>query len=136
MSAEFVDTNVLIYAHDGGAGRKQEASIELIGRLFEERSGALSTQVLAEFYSAATKKLSMPSQEAEQAVADLGGWIIHRPNHADLLSAARLHRRYGMAWWEALMLRSAQALGCRLLWSEDFSDGQRFGAVTVRNPFR
>jgi predicted nucleic acid-binding protein len=135
MSVEFVDTNVLVYAHDGGAGGKHERSVELLSRLFEDGAGALSIQVLAEFYAAATKKLAMSSQEAEEVLADLGSWTIHRPGHEDLLDAARLQRRYRIAWWDALVVNSAIELGCRVLWSEDLADGQRYGAVTVRNPF-
>jgi predicted nucleic acid-binding protein len=136
MSVEFVDTNILVYAHDGGAGAKHDQSVELLRRLTEDGSGALSIQVLAEFYVTATKKLGMTSQEAEEVLADLGGWIIHRPAHADLLRAARLHRRYVISWWDALIVNSAAELGCRLLWTEDLSDGRRYGSVTARNPFR
>ncbi|MGA3041165.1 MAG: PIN domain-containing protein [Bryobacteraceae bacterium] len=136
MSVEFVDTNILVYAHDGAAGAKHDRSVELLRRLLEEGSGALSIQVLAEFYVTATKKLGMSSQEAEEVLLDLGGWIIHRPTHADLLRAVRLHRRHGVSWWDALILNSAAELGCRVLWTEDISDGQRYGSVTARNPFR
>jgi predicted nucleic acid-binding protein len=136
MSVEFVDTNVFVYAHDGGAGAKHDQSVELLRRLAEDGSGALSIQVLAEFYVTATKKLGMASQEAEEVLADLGGWIIHRPTHADLARAARLQRRYRISWWDALILNSAAELGCHLLWTEDLSDGQRYGIVTARNPFR
>jgi predicted nucleic acid-binding protein len=136
MSVEFVDTNILVYAHDGGAGAKHDQSKELLRRLVEDGNGALSIQVLAEFYVTATRKLGMPSQEAEEVLTDLGGWIIHRPAHADLLRAAHLHRRYGVSWWDALILNSAAELGCRLLWTEDLSNGQRYGTVTARSPFR
>jgi len=135
MSVEFVDTNVLIYAHDGGAGKKHDRSVQLLSRLVEDGAGALSIQVLAEFYAAATKKLGISSQEAEEILADLGGWIIHRPGHADLLRAARFQRRYKISWWDALVVNSAVELGCGVLWSEDLADGQRYGSVTVRNPF-
>jgi len=136
MSAEFVDTNILIYAHDGGAGSKHEQAVELLERLFDDRSGALSTQVLCEFYAAATKKLSMTSQEAEAVLSDLANWTVHRPAHADLLKAARLHRRYQIGWWDALIVQSATDLDCSVLWTEDLHDGQRYGAVTARDPFR
>ena len=135
MSVEFVDTNVLLYAHDGGAGKKHERSVRLLSRLVEDGAGAISIQVLAEFYAAATKKLGISSQEAEEILADLGGWIIHRPGHADLLRAARFQRRYKISWWDALVVNSAVELGCGVLWSEDLADGQRYGSVTVRNPF-
>jgi len=133
MSADFIDTNVLVYAHDGGAGHKHTKAVELLARLFEEGNGALSTQVLSEFYSVATRKLAMKSEEAEAVIADLAGWTIHRPGHADLLRAAQLHRRHKLAWWDALILNSAIELGCSVLWSEDLAG--RYGSVTVQNPF-
>ena len=136
MSGEFVDTNLLIYSHDGGAGTKHDKAVDLLERLCEEGTGALSTQVLVEFYSAATRKLGMSSAEAEAVMHDLGGWSIHRPAHADLLKAAQLQRRHKLAWWDALILIGAIELDCTVLWTEDFSDGQRFGKLTIRNPFR
>ncbi len=134
MSVEFIDTNVLVYAHDGGAGRKHDKAVDLLARLFEDGTGALSIQVLSEFYSVAIRKLAMKSEEAEAAIADLASWTTHRPAHADLLRAARLHRRYQLGWWDALILNSAIELGCVVLWSEDLS-AQRYGALAVRNPF-
>jgi predicted nucleic acid-binding protein len=136
MSGEFLDTNVIVYAHTQTAGPKHGAAVALLQRLLEERSGALSVQVLSEFYSAATKKFAMTSQTAEEILADFAPWTIHRPGHADLLRAAALQRRYKMSWWDALIVNSAIELECATLWSEDLSHGQRFGSVTARNPFR
>lgn len=136
MSVEFVDTNILVYAHDGGAGAKHAKAVELLERLFDDGVGCLSIQVFAEFYSAATRKLGMGSEEAEQTIRDLSGWTIHAPTHADLVKAAALHRRHKLAWWDALVVNSAIELGCSVLWSEDLADGRRFGGTTVRDPFR
>jgi len=136
MSAEFVDTNVFIYAHDGSAAAKHQKSVALLERLFDDGNGAISIQVLAEFYAAATRKLRMSAMEAEEVVQDLGGWMLHRTSHADLLSASRLRQRHQISWWDALILNSAIELGCTVLWSEDFSHGQNYGGVTARNPFR
>jgi predicted nucleic acid-binding protein len=136
MNAEFVDTNILVYAHDGGAGHKHSRSVELLTRLFEDQTGALSVQVLAEFYSVAMKKLGMRPEQAEEAIADLGGWTIHRPSHADVIRASRLYRRYKLGWWDAMVVNSAVELGCGTIWSEDLSDRQRYSTTVVRNPFR
>jgi predicted nucleic acid-binding protein len=135
MSVEFVDTNILVYAHEGGAGVKHDQAVELIARLFDEQAGAVSIQVLSEFYITATKKLGMKSEEAEEAIADLGSWTIHRPSHGDVVRACHLHRRHKVNWWDALIIYSASELGCDVLWSEDLATGQRYGAVTVQNPF-
>jgi predicted nucleic acid-binding protein len=135
MSAEFVDTNIFIYAHDSSAGQKRDKARALIARLFEDGDGAISTQVLSEFYSIATKKLSMNSQVAEAIVSDLRVWTLHRATHADIIAAIQLQRRYAISWWDALIVNSAIELGCRVLWSEDLSHGQQYGPITLRNPF-
>ncbi len=136
MSVEFVDTNIFVYAHEGGAGIKHRKAVDLLARLFEEHAGAISVQVLAEFYVTATKKLGMKSEEAEEAIADLKNWNIHRPGHDDVLRACRIHRQHKVSWWDALIINSAVELGCDLLWSEDLAAGQRYGSATVRNPFK
>lgn len=135
MSVEFVDTNIFVYAHEGGAGSKHRKAVDLLARLFEEQAGAVSIQVLTEFYLTATKKLLMKSQEAEEVIADLGSWTIHRPTHADVLRACRIHRQHKVSWWDALIVNSATELGCDVLWSEDLAAGQRYGTTTIRNPF-
>ncbi len=103
--------------------------------MFEEGTGALSIQILSEFYAVATKKLHMAAVEAEEVIDDLRSWTIHRPAHADLLQASRLCQRFKIQWWDALIVNSAVELGCSTLWSEDLSSKQFFGSVIVRNPF-
>ena len=117
------------------AVRSDTRNVEHLAILLASDAGAVSTQVLAEFYSAATRKLKMPSQKAENVIADMHLWTIHRPEHADLVLAARLERRHKISWWDALIVQSAGALGCNVLWSEDLSAGQRYGTVIARNLF-
>ena len=84
MSVEFVDTKVLVYAHDRGMGPKQDRAIELMARLSANSIGAISVQVLVEFYSVATRKFGMTSRDAEDVIKDLSAWMtIHRPEPAD-----------------------------------------------------
>ncbi|MBV8844467.1 MAG: PIN domain-containing protein [Bryobacterales bacterium] len=136
MPLEFVDTNILIYAHDGGAGAKHTISEALIERLNQSSEGAVSTHILAEFYLVATKKIRRREEDIAAIVADFGAWTVHRLAHSDLLAAMQLHRRYKISWCDALVLQSAHALGCEILWTEDLSHGQRYGSLIVRNPFR
>lgn len=133
---EFVDTNVLIYAHDQSAGKKRVAAEQLLARLWDQANGCLSLQVLVEFYSAATAKLSLPGKLAEDIITDLSGWTIHRLSYDDVIAASQMHRRHKLHWRDALMLQSALAMGCSILWTEDLSHGQTFGSLTIRNPFR
>jgi predicted nucleic acid-binding protein len=135
MNAEFVDTNILIYAHHRRAGPKHNQAVTLLARLFEEGCGALSVQVLSEFYSVITKKYGFASETAEEQISDLACWMIHSPRHSDLLRAAQLQRGFQISWWDALIVNSAIQLGCTTLWTEDLNHGQQFSSVTVRNPF-
>ena len=132
---EFVDTNILIYAFDQTAGTKRDAAAALLTRLWSERAGCLSLQVLQEFYVTTTRKLSLPPGEALVQVERLGKWTVHRPGVADILLAIQLHRAKKVSFWDAMILRSAMASGCHLLWSEDLTDGQRWDGLVVRNPF-
>jgi predicted nucleic acid-binding protein len=135
MSGEFVDTNVLLYAYDRGAGRKQSLAIELLTRLDQLSGGFISTQVLVEFYSAGTRKQRMQPAEAEDIISSFSRWNIHSPVHADLIRASRLHREHQISLWDALIVTSALEMGCTSLWTEDLQDGQKFESLTVRNPF-
>src|SRR5436190_1563977 len=110
MSIEFVDTNVLIYAHDSMGGTKQETAARLLAHLSEDQNGALSIQVLAEFYSAATRMLQIKPETAAEAIGDFGNWRIHSLSLGDLIKAAHLQRRHQISWWDALLIVSAQQL--------------------------
>lgn len=132
----FVDTNVLIYAHDRSAGEKHAAARELLRSLWAEGGGCVSLQVLQEFFVNITRKVPrpLPSSEAADIVADLSAWTVHSPSTDDLLDAIRLSQRYDVAFWDAMILVSAGALGCEVVWSEDLNPGQRYGNVAVENP--
>jgi predicted nucleic acid-binding protein len=132
---EFIDTNILIYAFDQTAGPKRTIAAALVERLWMERSGCLSIQVLQEFYVTATRKLTMPAKDAAAQVQHFAKWTIFRPDADDVALAIQLHRETKISFWDAMILRSAMASGCSRLWSEDLSSGQRWKSVTVQNPF-
>jgi predicted nucleic acid-binding protein len=137
MSVEFVDTNVLVYAHDSGAGPKRKAGRDLLLRLMETGSGAISTQVLSEFLVTVTRKIPKPltTRTAIDIVEDLATMTVVQPAVADLVAAATLAEEHHIHFWDALIIRSAQVAGANTLWSEDLSAGQDFDGVVVRNPF-
>ena len=140
MSAEpgriFVDTNILVYAHDRSAGEKHHRAKELIRMLWDSGGGCLSVQVLQEFYVNVTRKVPQPlgSSTAAAIVADLAAWELHCPSSADVQDAIRLEQRYGLSFWDAMILSSAQALGCSVVWSEDLNPGQDYAGVRVLDP--
>ena len=134
---QFVDTNVLIYAHDPSAGKKHKRARQLLAELWENQSGCLSIQILQEFYVNVTQKVPHPlaPEVAGQIISDLAVWHIHQPGVSDVLDAIRLQSRYQLAFWDAMMLASAAALGCKIVWSEDLNPAQPYDQVSVSNPF-
>lgn len=134
---EFVDTNVFVYAYDGGAGAKSERARELIVGLWRSGQGCLSLQVLQELYVTLTRKVPKPmaAAGASALIEDLSRWTLHEPVRADVLAAIDLHRKKRISFWDALILQSARQLGCQTIWSEDLNAGQVFGAMRVRSPF-
>jgi len=137
MSGEFVDTNILVYAHDAGAGRKREIASSLLLRLLEEKSGRLSVQVLMEFYTTVTKKIAAPlsSGKASEIVSDLTTWQAYAPVAMDVLKAIEISEGYKISFWDAMIVRAASALGASVIWSEDLKDGRVYEGVIVKNPF-
>lgn len=134
---QFVDTNVLIYAHDLSSGQKHTEARGLIQELWHSGEGCLSVQVLQEFYVNVTQKVAKPlaPEVAAQIIADLSVWQIHRPGVEDVLDAIRLQARYQLSFWDAMIVASAIQLGCQTLWSEDLNPGQVYDQVTVQSPF-
>jgi predicted nucleic acid-binding protein len=137
MSAEFVDTNVVVYAHDLSAGPKQQAASNLLMGLAERREGVLSTQVLMELAVTLTRKIPHPLNALHTAeiVQDLGQWRVYRPGVADIVEALYLSEEAQIHFWDAMVLRAAAASGCSVLWSEDLNAGQTYQGVVVKNPF-
>ena len=139
MSAElFVDSNVLVYAHDVGAGRKHEVARELTRLLWRERSGVLSTQVLQELYVNVRRKAEQPvsRDEAIALIEDYRRWKVVVNSEHSIVEAIRIEDRFGLAFWDALILQAAQSSGAGTLYTEDLNHGQRYGLVEVINPFR
>jgi predicted nucleic acid-binding protein len=133
----FVDSNILIYAHDRRAGPKHVRSQELIHRLWDERRGVLSTQVLQEFYVNARRKSLQPVNwyELRETVRDFLGWevVINAPE--SILRAMDIEDRCQLSFWDALIVQAAESAGCEVIYSEDFSHGQEYEGVLVANPF-
>jgi|SRR5579875_1320751 predicted nucleic acid-binding protein len=133
----FVDSNVLVYAHDATAGDKRDRAHALLAELWESREGCLSVQVLQEFFVTVTRKIPKPldTDSAAQAIADFSRWRVHSPDASDVLGAIDIHRRQKISFWDGMIVRSAARLGCAKLYSEDLSPGQDYEGVEVRNPF-
>ena len=133
----FVDTNILLYAHDRKAGKKQAVAAQLLAGLWESREGILSPQVLQEFLVNAVRKLKDPLAlaQARDIVRTYSVWVVRDTGVDDILRAAELMELTGLTLWDCLILASAEAANATVLYSEDLQHGQEVAGLTVRNPF-
>ena len=133
----FVDTNILIYAHDVSAGLKHRLANELLQRVWNDANGAISTQVLQEFAFNVRRKPARPlSNDSLLRVIDQYlQWHVVVNGPTSVAEAVGLETRYQVSFWDALILCAAQIANASTLYSEDFSHGQRYGTVRVVNPF-
>jgi len=134
----FVDTNILVYAHDDSAGAKRDQARALVEQLWESRDGCLSVQVLQEFFVIVTRKIAKPlgADTAKEIIADLSRWHMHVPAADGVLGAIGIHQRTGISVWDAMIVRSAAEMGCAVLYSEDLNAGQEYSGVLAENPFQ
>jgi predicted nucleic acid-binding protein len=132
----FVDTNILMYAHDASAGAKHERARTLVEELWRDRSGVVSTQVLQELSVNLRRKAGQPLEvkATREIVADYLTWQVIVNDGESILEALDLEARYRISFWDALVLQAAQASGAEVMYSEDLSDGQMYGSVRVVNP--
>ena len=134
----FVDTNIIVYSKDATEPEKQPIAAQWMERLWIERSGRISTQVLNEYYVTVTRKLDpgLPPKEAWRYMEALFIW---QPVPLDIpvLQKARvIERRYGVSWWDALIIGAALVSQCNMILSEDMQDGMKYDRAVIQNPFR
>ncbi|MGB7847855.1 MAG: PIN domain-containing protein [Candidatus Acidiferrum sp.] len=131
----FVDTNVLLYSVDQTDPEKQERAKAWCDWLWKTRRGRLSFQVLQEFYFNVWRRWPVAKGTARLQIADLLSW---KPLPADgelLHFAWRLQDRFGLSFWDSLIVAAAKASLCRILLSEDFQSGQNIDGLLVVDPF-
>ena len=132
----FVDTNILIYAHDRSQGIKHERARQLIERLWNSGQGVLSTQVLQELCLNLRRKVANPVSvdEVRRVIRDYLSWQIVVNTPEAVLQALEIEVRYKISFWDALILQAAEHCGAAVLYSEDLAGKQRYGTVRVVNP--
>ncbi len=133
----FFDTNVLIYSisRDPAEATKRERALALL----ERDDGALSIQVLQEFYVQATRPTRPHRVPHEIAVDLLTGWSRFRVQDmtlAILNAALEISAAHRFSYWDSAIIAAARALGCRELYTEDMSHGREVEGVLIINPFR
>jgi predicted nucleic acid-binding protein len=133
----FVDTNILMYAHDVSAGEKHGRAKALVEALWRDRSGVISTQVLQELTVNLRRKAGRPldAKATSEIISDYLTWQIVVNGAESILEALDIESTYQISFWDALVIQAAQAAGAHILYSEDLSHGQVYGAARVVNPF-
>ena len=134
----FVDTNILMYAHDASTGAKHERAKALVEELWRDRTGVVSTQVLQELAVNLRRKVRRPldAKAVRDIIADYLTWQVIVNGGDSILEAIDLESRHQISFWDALVVQAAQVSGAEILYSEDLSDGQTYGSVRVINPLR
>jgi predicted nucleic acid-binding protein len=133
----FVDTNILVHAHDGRDPRKQRIARIVLTQLWDDRSGIVSTQVLQEFYvvASAPQKLGMPASQARELIELYSTWPVVLIEPALVLNASRLHERQSVSFWDALIVEAARVGGAARILSEDFLGGGAIDDIAIVDPF-
>lgn len=134
----FVDTNVLVYAHDLDAGTKYEVAGRLLRDLWKSEIGIISTQVLQEFYVNVRRKISRPISPAEARgiLSAYAAWQVELIRPADVLQASEVQERYRLSFWDATIIVAAAKGHAAVLVTEDLNPGQVIEGVQINNPFQ
>lgn len=136
----FIDSNVLIYSYDSAEPEKQHVAQQLIAGLMANGNGALSVQVLGEFFVSVTRRIRNPlSIEQADAAVDLISSLptiaVIEIDLAMVLRAIATHSRYGTTYWDSLIIAAAERAGCTRILSEDMNPGQSYHGIVAVNPF-
>ena len=133
----FVDTNVLIYAHDLDAGMKHAQAVSIISDIWEKVSGIISVQVLQEFYVNATRKISRPLTPVSTRgiIQNYLAWHVELNDPSAVLLASEIEERNVLSFWDALIVASASRAGADRILSEDLNHGQVIEGIPIETPF-
>jgi predicted nucleic acid-binding protein len=134
----FVDSNILIYAHDLDAGEKRERAVTRLQALWETGTGRLSVQVLQEFYVNATRKLATPvaRSTAREVIKTYGVWVPRATTVETVTRATNIAEFAQLSFWDALIVASAEEVGAEEILSEDLNDRQVIAGIRIINPFK
>ena len=133
----FVDTNVLLYAISRDPAQEEKAN--RANDILAARDLALSVQVLQEFYVQATRKSRhdpLTHQQAVELVESFMRFPVATTTAQQMLAAFATSSRFRLSYWDAAILEASRSLGCDVVLSEDFSDGEDYAGMRVENPFR
>ena len=135
LTRSFIDTNLLIYAEASDVPAKQQLALNLLKQLYESAQGVLSTQVLQEYCNVALKKLKLPAQHVRAQLDLYEQFEIVQVSPAIIHSGLDLHQTRSIGFFDAIIVASAHASGCVVVYSEDLNAGEVMAGVRIVNPF-
>jgi predicted nucleic acid-binding protein len=132
----FVDTNILVYAHDIDERAKRAVAREVLRELWNDGTGVISPQVLQEFYVSVTRKIVVPISKAaaRQIISAYALWCTEVTS-SDVAAAFRIEDEAQIGFWDALIVAAAAKSGAAKLLTEDLNPGQIVAGVMIENPF-
>lgn len=132
----FLDTNVLAYSVDIRDSERHPLALDLVDSLIRTERGVCSTHVLQEFAAVSLRKIGLSPYRTKDALDLLAeGLHVVQSSPAIIRAAIDMHDRYQIHFWDAMLFAAAEKAQCPILLSEDLNHGQRYGSVTVHNPF-
>jgi len=134
----FVDSNILIYAHDLDAGPKQVVAAARIAELWQAGDGVLSTQVLQEFYVNVTQEIKRPLSRisAREVIRDYIPWVRSTITGNTVVRGSEIAEVWQISFWDAMVLAAAEQSAAAQLLTEDLNHGQLIAGIRIENPFR
>jgi predicted nucleic acid-binding protein len=134
----FVDTNILVYSHDVDAEQKHQIAQNILLELWKNRNGALSVQVLQEFYVTMTRKVlhPIPPNSVRNIIRDYFSWHIEINDLNSILIASRIGDDYKISFWDALIVAAALKAKADKILTEDLQAGQIIEGIRIENPFK
>jgi predicted nucleic acid-binding protein len=127
---------VLIYLRVRDLPMKAARAAMWLRALTERNEAVISPQVINEFVAVSLRRFrTAPLDEIHGRARELIP-LCHAPlDLSTTVVAMRVQSNHATSWWDALIVSSALAAGCRYVLSEDMQAGMRFGDLTVVNPF-
>lgn len=134
----FVDTNIMVYAHDLDAGEKHEIAKRTLITLWESGTGVISTQVLQEFYVTLTRKVPNPLKKSlvRSIIKNYLVWEVVVNNGETILQAIEIEENYNISFWDAMIVSAAYSKNAAFIITEDLNDGQQIEGIIIVNPFK
>jgi predicted nucleic acid-binding protein len=132
----FVDTSVLVRAHDLDSGVKRAIAEHVLRQLWQDQTGATSVQVLQELFAALTSGGSpVPRRAARDLMQAYSVWPVVTLEAADLLAASDIEERHRLPFRDATIVAAARKCGAALLLAESIQPFRPITGLDVRNPF-